>query len=167
LGYEEIFLAKMPIVFVAGPEAGVRELTKDQVCNIYTGAITNWKQVGGNDRKIILVTREATEALFQDLKKALPCMNQVTETRFVLKSDSHVVEMLKTMELGNAAIGFGAMGNFPKAVRLEVPGFFPGTRLGLVYKISNRDDPVVRAAIEIANGKQWLQGLAALGFGAP
>jgi hypothetical protein len=166
-GYAEILLANLPIVFVAGAEAGVRQLTKGQVCDIYAGTITNWKQVGGSDRKIVLITREATEALFQELKRDLPCMNQVAETKFVLKSDSHVVEMLKTMDLGRTAIGFGAMGNFPEAVRLGVPGFSPGTRLGLVYKLSNRDHPIVRAAAEIANGKKWLQGLEAMGFGAP
>ena len=166
-GYAEILLANLPIVFVAGAEAGVRQLTKGQVCDIYTGAITNWKQVGGNDRNIVLISREATEVLFQELKKDLPCMNQAAETKFVLKSDSHVVDMIKTMDQGKTAIGFGAMENFPEAVRLGVPGFFPGTRIGLVYKLSNTDNPIVRAAVEIANGKQWLQGLAALGFGAP
>lgn len=166
-GYAEILLANMPIVFVAGAEAGVRQLTKGQVCDIFTGAITNWKEVGGNDRKVVLITREATEALFQELKKGLPCMNQVAETKFVLKNDSHVVDMLKTMDLGRMAIGFGAKGNFPEAVRLVVPGLSPGTRLGLVYKLTNKDHPVVKAAVEIANGKEWLQSLPAMGFEAP
>jgi hypothetical protein len=94
-------------------------------------------------------------------------MNQVAETKFILKSDSHVVDMIKAADQGKTAIGFGALENFPEAVRLGVPGFFPGTRIGLVYKLSNKDNPIVRAAVEIANGKPWLQGLTALGFAAP
>ena len=61
-GVEEIFLAKMPIVFVAGADAGVSSLTLDQVCGVFTGKFRNWKDVGGNDKDIVIITREPTEA---------------------------------------------------------------------------------------------------------
>ena len=36
----------------------VKDLTLDQVKDIYTGKITNWKEVGGNDADIVVVSRE-------------------------------------------------------------------------------------------------------------
>lgn len=155
-GYAEILLAKMPIVFVAGAQAGVRSLTQAQVCSIFTGAVVNWKEVGGSDEKIVLISREPTEALFQQLKKDLPCLASAVATKFVLKSDDHVVDMLKTMDLGRTAIGFGAAANFPEAIRIKVEGLDSGVRLGLVHKASNRDHPLVRAAIDAAGSGQWL-----------
>ncbi len=47
----------------------VAELTLEQVKNIYTGEITNWKAVGGNDERIILYSREnnsGTYVYFKD-----------------------------------------------------------------------------------------------------
>ncbi len=38
----------------------VTNLTREQLYGIYKGQITNWKQVGGNDQKIAVVTREAS-----------------------------------------------------------------------------------------------------------
>lgn len=166
-GYEEILLAKMPIVFVAGSRAGVRTLTQEQVCSIYTGAVTSWKEVGGSSEKIILITREPGEALLQQLKKDLPCMSRAAETRYVLKNDTHLIEMLKTMELGQTAIGFGAAGNFPEAIQLKIVDLDSGGRLGLVYKAGNRDHPLVQAARQIAGSPRWLGVLKTHSFSAP
>jgi phosphate transport system substrate-binding protein len=46
----------------------VKELTLDQIKNIYTGKITNWKQVGGKDAKIIVYGRENSSGTYAYLK---------------------------------------------------------------------------------------------------
>jgi phosphate transport system substrate-binding protein len=51
------------------PGNPVSNLTVDQLKKIYTGAITNWKDVGGNDAKIIMYSREnnsGTYVFFKD-----------------------------------------------------------------------------------------------------
>jgi hypothetical protein len=53
------------------------------------------------------------------------------------------VDSIKTIELGRAAIGFGAARNFPEAIGLAVAGFESVVRLGLVFRTSNRDHPLV------------------------
>lgn len=77
------------------------------------------------------------------------------------------VDSIKTTELGRAAIGFGAARNFPDAIRLEVKGFDSGVRLGLVFRTSNRDHPLVRAAREVAGSEQWRTTLKEMGLGLP
>ncbi len=44
-------------VFIVNADNPVNNLTFEQVQKIYTGEITNWKQVGGNDEKIIAYQR--------------------------------------------------------------------------------------------------------------
>lgn len=44
---------------VINPDAGVQDLTLAQVKDVFAGRVTNWKDVGGNDRPVRLVDREA------------------------------------------------------------------------------------------------------------
>ena len=65
----EIKSAKDGLAVYLNEANGVSELTLDQLKQIYTGKITNWKDVGGNDAKIILYSREnnsGTYVYFKD-----------------------------------------------------------------------------------------------------
>lgn len=42
---------------VAHPGIGVKNLTKQQIADIFSGKVTNWKQVGGTDEKLIIINR--------------------------------------------------------------------------------------------------------------
>ncbi len=58
------------IAVVTHKDNPVKSLTQQQIFDIYTGKITNWKEVGGNDAIITLVTREAssgTRAAFTEI----------------------------------------------------------------------------------------------------
>ena len=52
-------LAIDALVFIVNPKNPVKNLTSDQVRKIYTGEITNWKEVGGVDHAIIPYIRNA------------------------------------------------------------------------------------------------------------
>ena len=57
-----------PIVNPDVAEAGVTDLTKDQLISIFTGETTNWSEVGGPDEDIVLITRpesSGTRATFE------------------------------------------------------------------------------------------------------
>ena len=47
------------IAIIVNPENPVSDLTVEQIADIYTGEITNWTEVGGNDAEIVLIGREA------------------------------------------------------------------------------------------------------------
>ena len=58
-GLEQTVLALDGIAVIVNPANPVEDLDKDTVAKIYTGEITNWKDVGGNDAQIVLIGREA------------------------------------------------------------------------------------------------------------
>lgn len=53
-----IAIARDAVAIVVNEANPVSELTMEEVAGIYSGDITNWSQVGGNDEEIIVVSRE-------------------------------------------------------------------------------------------------------------
>jgi len=63
-------IARDGIAVVVHPEVAVDGLTKDQVRDIFAGTITNWNEVGGPDKPIVVVSREegsGTRAAFEEM----------------------------------------------------------------------------------------------------
>ncbi len=58
-GLEGTVLAYDGIAIIVNPENPVNDLDLETVAKIYTGEIKNWKELGGNDAKIVLIGREA------------------------------------------------------------------------------------------------------------
>ena len=58
-GLEGTILAYDGIAIIVHPDNPVTDLSIETIAKIYTGEITNWKDVGGNDGEIVLIGREA------------------------------------------------------------------------------------------------------------
>ena len=58
-GLTETVLAYDGIAIIVNPENKVDDLSLEEIASIYTGKITNWSEVGGNDGEIVLIGREA------------------------------------------------------------------------------------------------------------
>lgn len=96
-----------PIVNKDVAEAGVKSLTKEQLISIFTGKTTNWKDVGGPDENIVLVTRpesSGTRAIFQ--KYALDGNEEASNTS--METDDSGV-LLTNVKSTNGAIGYVAL----------------------------------------------------------
>ena len=161
----EIVLARIPIAFATGEDAGVSSLTLEQVVALYQGKIRRWSEVGGSDSPVVLVGRESTEALFGVLKKVSPAFEKAKFDK-VLKKDHQVVTLLKHAE-GRGAIGFGAHPNFSDLNRLQVEGFSAGVAVGLVYDLKNQDHPLVHSAQSYVQTVQWHSAVRELGLLPP
>ncbi|SDO08494.1 phosphate ABC transporter substrate-binding protein, PhoT family [Psychrobacillus sp. OK028] len=57
-GLQEIVIAYDGIVVVTHPSNKVKDLTMEQIKQIFTGKVTNWKELGGDDMEIVVVSRE-------------------------------------------------------------------------------------------------------------
>ncbi len=60
----EFVVARDAIAVVVNPSNPVSALTMQQISDIYTGKITNWQQVGGEDRPIVLLSRESNSGTY-------------------------------------------------------------------------------------------------------
>ena len=62
-GLTETVLAYDGIALIVNPENPVEDLSMETAAKIYTGEITNWKDIGGADQEIVLIGREALNLL--------------------------------------------------------------------------------------------------------
>jgi len=117
-------IGKDGIVIAVNVENPVDGLSKGQIRDIYDGNITNWKDVGGQDAKINVITREdgsGTRSVFQNI-----IMGKNTKIRgdaVVLTSTESIVQSVK----GDPnAIGYISLTSFKNDVKaLKVDGVYP------------------------------------------
>lgn len=60
----EFVVARDAIAVVVNPSNPVAHLTLEQISDIYTGRITNWQEVGGEDKPIVLLSRESNSGTY-------------------------------------------------------------------------------------------------------
>lgn len=134
--------ARVPVVFVASPDAGVRNLSEQQICDIWSGRATNWKEVGGNDLPIAIRDRPEHGSNKEAIRQRLGCFTdlKVTDRAFEEPKNNDLVVSLKRL---SGAIGFmplsEALYNNLKPVTLDgVAGDSTNYKLaiglGFVYK---------------------------------
>lgn len=109
----EIKVALDGLAVVVNPQNPVGKLTIEQLAGIFTGKISNWKEVGGRDQKIVLLSREVnsgTHLYFKEhvLRKGDPNRKEeFAPTALLLPSSQAIAD-----EVANnpAAIGYYGMG---------------------------------------------------------
>lgn len=72
--------AIVPSLFAVHPSVKVKELSGKQICDIYAGKITDWKQVGGSSGKIVVLSRPENESAKIAIRHGLGCFAGLTET---------------------------------------------------------------------------------------
>ena len=105
--YQEHVVVKDVIVPIVNKRNGVSELTFEQLSDINTGKVTNWKEVGGPDLKINVVTSHsgsATRAVFQKqvMKKA-----EYVKNAMKVKSTREEVDLVAKLKGGIGAVSEG------------------------------------------------------------
>ena len=68
---EELTVAFDALAVIAHPSNPVSRLTREQLEGIFRGKITNWKQVGGEDRKIVVYSRETSSGTYEFFKESV------------------------------------------------------------------------------------------------
>ena len=104
-GLKETTLALDGIAIIVNPQNPVKDLTLEQIAKIYTGEITNWKDVGGNDAEIVLIGREAGSGTRDGFES-------ITDTKDACKLDQELTSTGGVIEAvaGNPnAIGYASL----------------------------------------------------------
>ena len=117
-GLVETVLAYDGIAIVVSSENPVSDLDVDTIAKIYTGEITNWKDVGGDDAEIVLIGREAgsgTRDGFESItgtKDACAYRQELTSTG----------DVINTVSQNPNAIGYASLSAVGESVKALTVG---------------------------------------------
>jgi len=107
----ETEVAKDAIAVVVNPANVVKALTLDQVGQIYRGEITNWKEVGGEDKAIVLLSRDSSSGTYEYFKEAVVAKDdenaEYAKAAKLLPSTQAIVDETKA---NPGAIGYIGLG---------------------------------------------------------
>ena len=122
-GLKETVLAYDGIAIIVHPDNPVSDLTIEQIAQLYTGEITNWKDVGGNDAQVVLIGREAASGT-RDGFESITGTKEKCLYRQELTSTGDVITAVSQ---NPDAIGYASLASIKDSVKaLNVDGVTPG-----------------------------------------
>jgi phosphate transport system substrate-binding protein len=110
------------IAVVVNPANSVNALSKKQVKDIYTGRISNWSQVGGNNEKIVVISRDTSSGTFEAFMTLALDGAKVRPDAIMQASNQAVAS---TVARTPGAIGYVGLGFMQGVKALEYEGVMP------------------------------------------
>lgn len=154
----EFIIARDAIAVIVNPNNPVNELTLQQISDIYSGEISNWAEVGGEDRPIVRLSRETnsgTHVYF--LETVLRLGNSDSGTLFSMdtlllpSSEGIIVEVRQNPN----AIGYDGLGYVPHDLKMIAiaekegePYFLPA-----IATVNDKSYPIARDLYMYTNGE--------------
>ncbi|MBI5360258.1 MAG: phosphate ABC transporter substrate-binding protein [Planctomycetes bacterium] len=171
---QEIKVAMDGLAVIVHPKNPVTNLTIDQLAGIFTGRITNWKDVGGNNAAIVVLSREVnsgTHVYFKEhvLRKGDPNSKEEFEPGALLLSSSQAIA--DEIAGNQNAIGYYGMGYISEkqkpvhvskdekseyvapAIENVINGKYPISRPLLLY-VNGQPGGLVKEFIDFALSKE-------------
>lgn len=159
-GAVENIVAIDGIAVIADKENTVENLTKDQLVGIYTGTITNWSEVGGEDQPIVVVGREAGSGTRGAFEEILEIADQCVYSNELDNTGAVVAKVSST----KGAIGYVSLDvidDTVKALQLERVDAAPENIIAGTYFLSRPFVMATKGNIDAQNEvvKAWFEFL--------
>lgn len=108
------------IAVVTNTANKVKDLTKEQVKDIFTGKITNWKEVGGEDGQIVVVSREEGSGTRDGFQEILGFESEeLTKDAQICDGSGNIKSTVEGNENAIAYISFGYLGDTLNDVKID------------------------------------------------
>lgn len=112
--YKEVIIAYDALAVIVNPSNKVSQLTREQLEGIYTGRITNWKQVGGLDMRIVVYSRETSSGTYEFFKEHVLGNKNYASSALLMPATGAVVQSVSQTK---GAIGYVGLAYLEKSVK--------------------------------------------------
>jgi len=154
----EHIIARDAIAVIVNPENPVNQLTLKQISDIYSGRVTNWKEVGGDDRPIVKLSRETnsgTHVYFLETVLRLSSKEDKTlfsmDTLLLPSSEGIIAEVRQNPN----AIGYDGLGYVPDDLKMIAIAKEEGDAYVLpsIPTVNDKTYPIARDLYMYTNGQ--------------
>lgn len=135
--------ALVPVVHPSNPAAN---LSADQLRDIYIGTITNWKELGGADAKIVIISRDTSSGTYETWEEMIMKKQKVSPAALLQASNGAVVQAVSKNKNAIGYVGFGYLDKSVKALKVNGLEATPATAL-------SREWPIARELYIFTNGQ--------------
>ena len=128
------------VVAVVHPSNPVWDISMHQLHEVFRGAITNWKELGGKDAPIIVVTQDPDSGTFDIFKKAVLGNDAVITPKAIVTPDDEFIEHVTedaiayTSEHGMKELKILSIGGVHANARTIAAGQYPIRRTLRLYR---------------------------------
>lgn len=133
------------LAVVVNPKNPVKALTVSQIADIYTGKISNWKQLGGEDAKIVVVSRDTNSGTYETFNELVLKKAAISKDAEYVGSNGQARTRVNTTKNAIAYVGLGFVDDTVKP--LSVEGILPTAK-----SVSTGKYPIARPLYMFTNG---------------
>jgi phosphate transport system substrate-binding protein len=107
------------VCMIVHPSNPVKALTSDQVRRIYKGEVSNWKQVGGPDMKIVVISRDTNSGTYETFHNLVMKKQKMASGVEYVTSNAQAHARVKTTVGAIGYVGLGFVDKHVKALKLD------------------------------------------------
>lgn len=143
--YQNI-VANDGIAVIVHPKNTINNLTLEQIQAIYTGKITNWKELGGPDMNIVVISRDTSSGTYEVFYEIAMKKQNIFPSCIMVASNNAAVTSVKTTP---GAIAYSGLGYLTSSIKpIQINGVDP-----TIKNILTGEYPVSRKLNMYTNGK--------------
>ena len=140
---KEVIIAYDALSIVVHPSNKVSQLTREQLEKIFTGKITNWKEVGGDDMKIIPYSRETSSGTYEFFKESVLKNKNYMNGILSMPATGGIIQSISQTKGAIGYVGFAYITDKVKALNVSYNNgktFIEPT----IANAKNKSYPIVR-----------------------
>ncbi|WP_067522324.1 phosphate ABC transporter substrate-binding/OmpA family protein [Endozoicomonas ascidiicola] len=166
------------LAIIVHPDNPVSALSVDQVARLFSGSISNWKQLGGRDLAVTPLARDEQSGTWDTFKSLVLAKKHKLENRVERFESNEVLSATVVSTLGG--IGFVSLNTIgaakplkvadaagkslsPSVINVSTEDYLLSRRL-YMYMPENNDKPMARAFLEYATGKEGQSIVESVGY---
>ena len=122
LDAREVIVAYDALAIVVNPSNPVDRLTREQLEAIFRGKITNWKDVGGEDRKIVVYSRETSSGTYEFFKESVLDNKNYMSSILSMPATGAIIQSVKQTKGAIGYIGLAYLNRYVKPLEVSYDG---------------------------------------------
>ena len=140
---KEVIIAYDALAVIVNPANKITQLTREQLEGIFTGKITNWKELGGEDLKIVPYSRETSSGTYEFFKESVLKNKNYMNGIMSMPATGAIVQSISQTRGAIGYVGLAYLNKDVKAIHISYNGGKTYTEPS-VANAKNKTYPVVR-----------------------